>query len=285
MPPIITRETPVEEFVLWPTEEQMLFMGHMSGADPGRFTMKYRLTTTGDIASQPAFLLMNPESPVSGRVFVGSADGYVHALQEVSGLALWRFSTGKPILEPVVAIDGRVYAINQLGGMYCLDAQTGRQIWWTPNVIRWVSASKDRIYAIDHLGRMIALNAKNGGRLDTMHVVGLPIRLRNIQTDRIYLATEQGLIQCLHERSLPQPISHVVTPKFKFEEDALGSTGGTPRGGRRGCATGRGAWCGGRGAGRRGCSSRARPVCTGTGGRDGCGGCRTGSVRRAGRRS
>jgi outer membrane protein assembly factor BamB len=214
--PLVTRENPVEEYVVWSTDEKMVFMGQVSGVDPGRFTMQYRLTTRGEIAGQPAYLLLEAEHPTSGMVFVGSLDGYVHALQEMGGESLWRYSTGAPIREAVVAVDRRVYAINQLGGMTCLSAPNGALLWTAPNVTQFLAASKERVYAIDRLHRLVALDVRSGGQVAAMPLRNVPLRLVNMQTDRIYLANDYGLIQCLHESGLRQPIDHVVRPKVQI---------------------------------------------------------------------
>ena len=40
----------------------------------------------------------------------------------------------------------------------------------------------------------------------------LPIKPINTETDRLFLATRTGLIQCLHESGLPEPIVHHARP-------------------------------------------------------------------------
>lgn len=39
-----------------------------------------------------------------------------------------------------------------------------------------------------------------------MPLDGLPLRLINSQNDRIYVGTRSGLLQCLHETELKQPV-------------------------------------------------------------------------------
>jgi hypothetical protein len=56
------------------------------------------------------------------------------------------------------------------------------------------------------------LDANTGSRLDVLPTEALPVKLINNQTDRIYLATETGLIQCLHETELTQPLQHIQEP-------------------------------------------------------------------------
>ena len=49
---------------------------------------------------------------------------------------------------------------------------------------------------------------QSGARLDGIAVGNATIRLSNTDTDRIYLADEAGLIQCLHEVEQTEPIVH-----------------------------------------------------------------------------
>jgi len=121
---------------------------------------------------------------------------------------LWRFPTGEPIVEPPVVVNEHVYVAVQPGGMYCLELKTGAEAWFAPAIKQFLAASRRRVYASDTLGRIAVLDMKTGMQRDVMPVPRSPIRLRNADTDRIYLASSPGLIQCLHEVENPQPIEH-----------------------------------------------------------------------------
>ena len=171
--------------------------------------IKYRLETNEGIAARPTYLPPDPGIVGdSGVIYAASRDGFVHGIREKDGESLWRFSVGEPILQPAVVIQQRVYVATQLGGMYCLDAKTGNERWWTPQILQFVAASKERVYAADKLGRVAILSAETGARLDSIPTTALPIKLINSETDRLYLATETGLVQCLHELELSEPIRH-----------------------------------------------------------------------------
>jgi hypothetical protein len=213
--PIVTRESAGEEFAVWATDCGYLFVGLINRQREDNFFIRYRLTTKVGIAARPSYSPPNPDIPNDlGVIYIPSRDGYIFALNENDGSTLWRFSTGEPILEPVAVVGDYVCIPTEPGGMYCLDAISGVQKWWAPQVTQFIAASKDRIYAADRVGRMLVLNAQNGARLDAMQISSLPIRLLNTQTDRVYLASETGLVQCLHEIEATEPIVHrrSVTP-------------------------------------------------------------------------
>jgi outer membrane protein assembly factor BamB len=212
--PLVCQQTVAEEFVTWPTDRGYLNIGYVDRRQEDRFAVKYRLVTDAPISSRPTYAPADPNDPASsGVIYAASEDGFVYAVREKGGETLWRFSAGEPIIERAVVIDERVYAATQLGGMYAIDAEVGQEVWWAPNVKRFMAASKDRVYAVDRTGRMLILNAETGQRLDSLPVEHLPIKLINTQTDRIYLASDTGLVQCLHEIELGEPIRHNVAPE------------------------------------------------------------------------
>ncbi len=209
--PLVTMQNENEEYCVWATERGYLNVGRIDRRNENRLAVEFRLETDSGIAGRPAYMPGVSDKPgASGMIYAASQDGFVYAVRENDGELLWRFSTGEPIVRPAVVIDQRVYVATQLGGMYCIDAAVGQEIWLAPRVVQFIAASKDRIYAADKLGKVIVLNAKTGGRLDTIPAVGLNIKLANSETDRIYLGTDTGLIQCLHEIELTEPILYRV---------------------------------------------------------------------------
>lgn len=206
--PLVTRQTADEEYVAWTTDRGYLCVGRIDRTREGGFTMLYRLQTGAPISGQPCYLPPNPDVVGdSGVIFAASEDGFVYAVRERDGQQLWRFSTGNPIVESPVILGHFVLVTNQLGGMYCLDATNmGSQVWWSPEVARVVAASKQKVYAADRIGRLRVLDGKNGTVLDTVSTESLPIKLTNSETDRIVLASDTGLVQCLHEVGLSEPL-------------------------------------------------------------------------------
>jgi hypothetical protein len=218
--PLVTRHTPDEEYVTWPTDRGILFVGYVARLEE-QFTMLYQLQTESGIAAQPAYLPPNPDLSLDrGLICAASRDGYVHALEEKDGDPLWRFPTAEPILEAPVAIGANIYVATQPGGMYCLNALDGTEKWWAPQVAQFIAASNDRLYVVDKLDRILVLDAASGARLDTIYFPGQDIKLVNIDTDRIYLAARTGLIQCLHEAELAEPIVHRKPIEPPTEEEA-----------------------------------------------------------------
>jgi len=207
--PLVTSQAKGEEMVAWPTDRGLLNVAKIDLMREDVFAIKYRLETDAGIAARPTYLPPDPDKEAAaGVIFGASRDGFVHAIEERNGQSLWRFSTGEPVVQPAVVVGDCVYATTQRGGMFCLDAETGSQLWWAPHLMQFLAASKDRVYAADAFGRILILRADTGARLDTIDAAASPMKMINSQTDRIYLASETGLVQCLRELELPEPIRH-----------------------------------------------------------------------------
>jgi hypothetical protein len=167
----------------------------------------YRLETDAPIVAPAAYLSFDATGiGDTGIIYAVSQDGFVHAIQEKDGNHVWRFSTGGPIIEKPIVAGQLVFVTNQLGGMYCLDGKTGNQVWWAPDVLQFVAASKQRVYATDKTGQIRILDAKTGSTVDSIPTMSMPFKVANGETDRIYLADAAGLVQCLRERELTQPL-------------------------------------------------------------------------------
>ena len=173
--------------VAWPTDKGDLYV-----ANANRTGIRYRLETSQQIVARPT-----PMPP--NRIVVVSTDGYVYCIHEGSGSLLWRFSTGEPIVKPAVAIDDALFVVTDDDNLFRLSAETGFEQWWAPRIREVVSASKDRLYCLGDTGRLTIFDMKTGGRLGSLSTEQLDIRMVNYATDRIFLGSSTGVIQCLRE--------------------------------------------------------------------------------------
>jgi len=64
-----------------------------------------------------------------GRLYVGTHDGHVLALDAAKGERLWDFATGDSVLAAPAVDSGRVYAGSYDKSVYALDAASGKLLW------------------------------------------------------------------------------------------------------------------------------------------------------------
>ena len=89
-------------------------------------SLAWKFKTGGRVLSSPA---------VSGdRVYVGSSDGLLYAIDRASGTERWRFTSKGPIASSPAAHRDLVYVSSLDGNVYAIEAATGKQ--------RWVFATK-----------------------------------------------------------------------------------------------------------------------------------------------
>jgi hypothetical protein len=219
--PVVTTQTRDDEFITWVTDKGHLQLGQIDRHSAESLLIKFRVTVKGSFVNPPAYMPPARKAPgESGTIFAGTSDGEIYAISERDGEYRWPpFSIGDPIVDSPVLIEDRLYVASELGGLFAIAAKSGKLIWTSPDILHFVAAGRQRVYAADKLGRLRILDARTGTVLDMLSTGGLPIKLCNGQTDRIYLATESGLVQCLHEVEEAKPIAFNQSNKPQAEEE------------------------------------------------------------------
>jgi outer membrane protein assembly factor BamB len=208
VPPLTTPES-----VVWATDS-----GHayIAGLDP--LGLRFRLETGSEIVAQPAY-----RKPY---VYLATITGEVFAMHELTGARRWKYTTGYPIVRAPAAVADRVFVTSQEPALHCVDATNGNSLWEAPNVTQFAAMSRNRVYGVDELGALVVLDATTGALLGRMPSDGMTNALVNDQTDRLYLITREGAVQCLHELDADQPLYHSPpeAPPEAAGETAAGET-------------------------------------------------------------
>ncbi len=190
--PVVTPED-----VAWTTVR-----GHLYVAKNDEAKLRIEIRTGNKLHAAPTY-----RKPL---FYVGSADHVLYAVHERRGRIEWRFMTEGPIVEPPVALGDDLFVTARGSGMTCVDPATGQARWFAPGVARFVAASPTRVVALDDSNELHMLHRQTGHRLDRIPTAGLSLVALNLVNDRIYIGRPSGLVQCLHEESLPQPVAHEV---------------------------------------------------------------------------
>jgi hypothetical protein len=207
--PLATPET-----VVWTTDAGYLYVGNSTKSG-----MRFRMETGSDIVAPPAFL--------KPYVYVASTTGEVFAMQEDTGIRRWKYATGFPVERPAAPVGNRVFVSTSEPALHCIDAQTGNMQWEAPGVEQFTAASKSRVYGVDEFGALVALDGAKGTQIGRI-VVDEPIRsLVNQDTDRIYLVSREGVVECLREIESKQPLVHKPKP-VEPQQPAAGAAAAPP---------------------------------------------------------
>ena len=74
-------------------------------------------------------LFLSSPAVVNGRVYFGSGDGGVYAVDTQTGQLIWKFSTGDVVHASPAVVNGVVYIGSWDSYFYALDADTGQEKW------------------------------------------------------------------------------------------------------------------------------------------------------------
>jgi hypothetical protein len=186
----------------WPTLRGHYNVGFNSRDRLGK--MSFRLKTGGRIIASG--------SVADQILYVGSTDGFVYAVDERDGQLLWDFGAGEPIGQTPVPIGDSVYAISEDFGLFKINKENGvNDPKWPSRIAdikRFVAASKDYLYVIDRLDRLVVIQQATGAKIVSIRTGGQDISLYNLKSDRLYVGTTQGTIQCLRETNSNNPYFH-----------------------------------------------------------------------------
>lgn len=187
------------ESVVWTTDS-----GHMYVGGSNKLGVRFRLETGSEIVAPPAY-----QKPF---VYAATLSGELFAVHELAGTRRWKCATGFPVTRAPAAVGERVFISTAEPALHCVDAANGHALWKAPHVTQFAAASRNRVYGMDDLGAVVVLDASSGAPLGRIPTDGTTNTLVNGQTDRLYLVSGDGVVQCLHEVGAKEPLYHIPTP-------------------------------------------------------------------------
>lgn len=164
--------------------------------------------------------LSAPISTYRNSLLLASEDTNFYQLNLLNGRPGWMFTAGLVIRKAPIVIDDEVYLIPERGNLHKLSAETGKEEWHAPGIDRFLAASSTHVYAMGHNNTLHILSRPNGNLVGKTPLTLFNRFLTNERSDRIYAATEGGVVICLHElrRDFPRyhlhPERQPVLPDF-----------------------------------------------------------------------
>jgi hypothetical protein len=147
--------------------------------------------------------------------YLASRDYHVYGLEMVAGRILWRFTADRSIFRKPIATDEDLYITPERGGLFRVNRETGERIWRNPEAERFLAHHRTLVYAMDRYGQFLVLDRARGTQLGSLDLRDFIVPITNELTDRIYLAANDGLIVCLHDRAYPGPFKVTNVPEMK----------------------------------------------------------------------
>jgi outer membrane protein assembly factor BamB len=159
-----------------------------------------------------------PPGQFGDTAYIGGRDANLYALNMTTGRLRWRYTAGTPISRPPVALEEDVYITTEKEGLIRVDRDSGEAVWRVssgrrilssnPEADRFLAANDRFVYATDASNRLLVLDRRRGTLLSRLDTVAFRFPIPNRVTDRLYLASNDGLVVCLRDRDVETPIRH-----------------------------------------------------------------------------
>ncbi len=169
------------------------------------FSDIWQFGETGEISASPAF--------GNGIVYVGSADGYLYAINADVGVQRWKFNGHNAIRSsPVVDNDARIVYFSTISGeFFALKADSGEIIWQTSSqnwkTVYGVAINRPVVFHDNMLifvsdERLFVLNAPNGALRQVWEAgYELTAPVVDIRSGNIYVGVPDVGLQVLYRQS------------------------------------------------------------------------------------
>jgi outer membrane protein assembly factor BamB len=151
-------------------------------------------------------------------LYVPSQDYFLYAVDTAKGRLLWRFAAQSQINHKPEATDRDVFVSPSKGGMFRVDRKSGDAVWKNSDAFQFLSTNERFVYALDRQGKMLVIDYERGKELARYDMRDWIVPVANDFTDRIFLASHDGQILCLHHRDLAKPMKVKTFVDLKAKE-------------------------------------------------------------------
>jgi len=180
---------PTSSKIAWTTDQGFTYVMETEG----RPTTLFRLKTDGNVAGGVA-------AASGDRFFFGSAGGRVYGVHATrSGEVIWNRSFGEPFYGTPFISGEHVLIASSYGNLFRLNASDGTQEWSAPapNIDTIFANAGSYYFGRTTSGLLTILNRDSGQPVSTGQSVFVDRIVTNPETDRVYLISDGGTIQCL----------------------------------------------------------------------------------------
>ncbi len=191
----------------WGTSKGFVYVMELQG-EP---SVQFRLDTDGIVSGRIAAASGN-------RFFFGSETGQVYGLRATRiGEVLWSQPFAEPFYNQPLVYEDQVLIRSSYGNLFSLNVENGLQTWngSKPNIGDLLGVLDNRLYATTMSGGLVVLDVKTGQKLATFSNIRPEHFIANELTDRLYLVSNDGDVQCIRSEgaSLPTLVSHTEPKK------------------------------------------------------------------------
>ena len=159
-------------------------------------TIKWTFATGGSIHSSAAV--------ANGKIYFGSRDGKLYALDAATGNKAWEFQTDSWVESSPVISDGIVYFGSNDGKLYALNADSGKILWAFKlrfGIVSSPAVADGAVYFGADDFFVYAVDAKNGKELWHFETGNRIMSSPTIANGILYIGSMDGFLYTLHANS------------------------------------------------------------------------------------
>ncbi len=159
-------------------------------------------------------------------ILLASEDSRMFCLDQDNGQFRWAFTSAHPIRQQPRFFGSRVYVTPETVGTFALNSDSGSQVWEVPQAQarRVLMVGQSRLYAVNAQNEIVVIQASDGKVVGKLPHRQFTMSPTNDRTDRMFLATQDGLVVCVKERDSAIPSYHLhperrpILPELTPEE-------------------------------------------------------------------
>jgi outer membrane protein assembly factor BamB len=211
----LTCEIPTAEIEDWPMfQNDPQHVGFTVSDAPSEERLLWTCETGGPVLSSPAVAY--------NKIYVGSNDHNVYAINADDGSVYWKFLTGGSVQSSPAVKDNLLFVGSDDGHIYCLDATTGDQIrsFDTGGEVRSSPViSKDRVIVLSNSGMIYGFDFNDPLSLVWSHPIQgfCEYSSAAVNDGKVYMFSN-GRLRCLNE----------ISGDFLWTEPIIGSRFSSP---------------------------------------------------------
>src|SRR5262249_4586658 len=123
------------------------------------------------------------------------------------GRIVWRVLGGAPIRRKPIVLDEEIYVTPEGAGLYRLNRADGQLLWRDPQIEDFLAANQKFLYGRDRQNAMHILDRVRGILLSVEPCTrDYVFPISNEIDDRVYLASNDGLLVSMHDKDFPAPV-------------------------------------------------------------------------------
>jgi outer membrane protein assembly factor BamB len=181
----------------WPMfHHDLNHTGYSTSTAPNTNFTLWTYTTDHWVHSSPAV--------ADSKVYVGSVDYNVYALDATTGAYIWNYTTGHWVRSSPAVADGKVYVSSFDDKVYCLDATTGAHIWnYTTgsDLFSSPTVANGKVYIGSYDNKVYALDASTGAHIWSYKTGSMVLSSPAVADGKVYVGSADGKVYALDASS------------------------------------------------------------------------------------